>query len=291
MATRINQRILYRAVLEIVMEIPGISIRNLLDKVITSLHQSETVDLHGVDLSEAVLAALDNMFKTSKNWITCSIDTIPIIDEAQFRDVIWGRDHHARLSITQRGMEYLRSGRNRQAVTRSTREVDEESTAEAGVFEFQDMENTIQAMPAQKRARDIADERRTIARAINNRRGQAKFRQDLIEAYGQCLVTGCTYEPILEAAHIYPYSEGGNFSIENGLLLRADIHTLFDLGLIAICTLDDAYRIITSEFLDDTEYFEYSKQPLLIPEDSWYRPDKSALEEHIARSGLEYLCY
>lgn len=291
MATRINQRILYRTVLEIVMEIPGVSIRVLLDKVTTSLLQSKAVDFQDGELWELIIAATENMFSTGKNWITCSIDNRPILDQAQFMDVIRTRDHHARLSITQRGMEYLRLGRNHQAASRSTSEIDEESAEQAGIFEFWDMENLIQTMPALRRANDIANERRAIARAINNRRGQAKFRQDLIEAYGQCLVTGCTYEPILEAAHIHPYSEGGNFSIKNGLLLRADIHTLFDLGLIAICTLDDAYRVITSELLDNTEYFEYSKQPLLFPENSWYRPDKSVLEEHIARSGLDYLCY
>ena len=81
-----------------------------------------------------------------------------------------------------------------------------------------------------------------VRRAIIQRRGQRPFRQGLLAAYDyRCQVTQYTGEPALEAAHIYPYSEGGDHTndLRNGLLLRADIHTLFDLGLIKVapCTL------------------------------------------------------
>ncbi|PDW05043.1 HNH endonuclease [Candidatus Viridilinea mediisalina] len=102
---------------------------------------------------------------------------------------------------------------------------------------------------------------------------------------------GCTFKPILEAAHITPYCYGGTFSIENGLLLRAEIHTLFDLGMITIYAEKDPMIIKISELLDNTEYVEFHNQPLLIPKESDYSPDKYALERHSERYNLDYLCY
>lgn len=49
-----------------------------------------------------------------------------------------------------------------------------------------------------------------------------------------CAVSGCSTEAALEAAHIEPFSQGGADTVENGLLLRADIHRLFDRNLVAI---------------------------------------------------------
>lgn len=70
---------------------------------------------------------------------------------------------------------------------------------------------------------------------IRLRRGQPKFRQALMRLYGRkCAVTGEGPEDVLEAAHIEPHSLSGRNSTDNGLLLRSDIHTLFDLGLLTI---------------------------------------------------------
>jgi len=74
-----------------------------------------------------------------------------------------------------------------------------------------------------------------IMRQIKERRGQQKFRQSLRQIHhDQCMVTGCNIPDILEAAHIFSYSRDHNNHITNGLLLRADIHTLFDLDLLGI---------------------------------------------------------
>jgi predicted restriction endonuclease len=82
--------------------------------------------------------------------------------------------------------------------------------------------------------------RERISRSIAQRRGQPKFRKDLLEAYGyHCAITGCDAEEALEAAHITPYCETGVNAIYNGLLLQADIHTLFDLSLITIAPGDN----------------------------------------------------
>lgn len=72
-------------------------------------------------------------------------------------------------------------------------------------------------------------------RAIATRRGAPKFRKALLAAYGgRCCITGCAVEGVLEAAHIRPYAGDGTNAVSNGLLLRADVHTLLDLGLLAI---------------------------------------------------------
>ena len=72
-------------------------------------------------------------------------------------------------------------------------------------------------------------------REITMRRGREQFRNNLFAQYGRrCLVTGCNIVDILEAAHIDPYRHESHNHPGNGLLLRADIHTLFDLNLLGI---------------------------------------------------------
>ena len=79
------------------------------------------------------------------------------------------------------------------------------------------------------------DEREVTRRQIRARRGQARFRQALRMRYGDtCLVTRCRLPDLLEAAHISPYRGEKDHHLSNGLLLRADIHTLFDLNLLGI---------------------------------------------------------
>jgi 5-methylcytosine-specific restriction protein A len=82
---------------------------------------------------------------------------------------------------------------------------------------------------------DEVDRRAIIQRQIKERRGQGAFRDALRARYGdRCLVTGCEVLAVLEAAHIKPYRGENDNDPENGLLLRADVHTLFDLDLLGI---------------------------------------------------------
>jgi hypothetical protein len=79
------------------------------------------------------------------------------------------------------------------------------------------------------------DRREIVDRQIRERRGQQQFRDALRKRYGDhCLVTGCDVLSVLEAAHISPYRGEDDNHPTNGLLLRADIHTLFDLDLLGI---------------------------------------------------------
>lgn len=81
----------------------------------------------------------------------------------------------------------------------------------------------------------IIEARRTVLREISVRRGQPQFRKRLIARYGmQCQVSGAAFAGLLEAAHIRPYAVSSDNSAANGLLLRSDLHTLFDLGILLI---------------------------------------------------------
>jgi hypothetical protein len=81
--------------------------------------------------------------------------------------------------------------------------------------------------------RDDQDLRQFYARRI--RRGQSRFRKALLTLYNnQCAFTGVTEDRVLEACHILPHAWTGNNQLDNGLILRADLHTLFDLRLATV---------------------------------------------------------
>ncbi len=70
---------------------------------------------------------------------------------------------------------------------------------------------------------------------VRVRRGQQAFRGGLVKRFGNtCAITGSQPLEALEACHLYPYADVGEHDLKGGLLLRRDLHRLFDLGLIAI---------------------------------------------------------
>lgn len=90
---------------------------------------------------------------------------------------------------------------------------------------------------------EIAAERQRRLADVWERPGQAKFRRAVFEMFGtRCLVSGCETLAVLEAAHIVPVSCGGGDDPWNGIPLRADIHRLFDAGIITF----DAYILTVS---------------------------------------------
>lgn len=117
-----------------------------------------------------------------------------------------------------------------------------------------------------------------VVREIWARRGQAKFRSELIEAYGgKCAITGCDEKEVLEAAHIIPYREEQTYSLNNGLLLRADIHTLFDLFYISINP--NTGRVVVSSKLSE-DYRSYNHKPMILPVKQEHYPDGEAISMH-----------
>lgn len=115
-------------------------------------------------------------------------------------------------------------------------------------------------------------------RAIRTRRGQPDFRRRLLDAYGcTCAVTGCKIRSVLEAAHIIPHADGTDYKVDNGLPLRADIHTLFDLLLL---TVSPDYRIFTNRELAGSEYEKLNGQEIRLPRNEKNCPSPEKLAKH-----------
>lgn len=124
----------------------------------------------------------------------------------------------------------------------------------------------------------IPDDRRRVLREIAQRRGQAAFRAELLTIYNErCAITGSRCVEVLEAAHVVPYADGGSTSWRNGVLLRSDIHTLFDLHLI---TIDERGRVRLSPQLTSNEYRQYHGMKAKLPRNPKQRPTKAALRAH-----------
>jgi HNH endonuclease len=131
----------------------------------------------------------------------------------------------------------------------------------------------------------IIDARDRVLSSIVRRRGRPAFRQTLLVAYnGQCAISGCTVEAVLDAAHIVPYMGPATNHPGNGLLLRTDLHTLFDLKLIAVDV--ENMCLLVSPFLAGTCYDEYRGRLIRIPAEPGDRPSPEALEKHREESGL-----
>lgn len=96
------------------------------------------------------------------------------------------------------------------------------------------------------------DLRMRLSRIIKMRRGQKSFRANLLNHSQNCAISGCKITEILEAAHVFPYRNETHNQISNGILLRSDIHGLFDLDFIAIHptkkTIHLSTEIVNSEY-------------------------------------------
>lgn len=121
------------------------------------------------------------------------------------------------------------------------------------------------------------DEKERVLQEIVRRRGQQKFRENLIVAYnGMCAVTGCDVVAALEAAHILPYSGPKSNHVSNGLLLRSDIHVLFDLNLLGINPKTLTVNMATQ--LQNTNYAKHKGKHITVPSHSSKCPNKNALK-------------
>ena len=116
------------------------------------------------------------------------------------------------------------------------------------------------------------------------RLGQGAFRVLVTDAYSRrCSITGERTLPVLEAAHIKPYAESGPHYISNGLLLRSDLHKLFDNGYI---TITKDYKVEVSsrikvEFQNGKEYYQYhGKNMNFLPLREFDRPNEKFVDWH-----------
>lgn len=216
--------------LQSTQERPNITVRKLVDIAHSEVERKAKRSINFELFWSSAIRILQNMYSRQKNWIECHIDGRPEETGNLLAIISSDRDSLLGLTITQRGRDQLVDPDENRAKNAPPRQ-DIQRLVDMQVFRFEGMKGLVNSARFPKLAKTTISERQLIAASIKGRRGQTKFRQDLLKVYGQCLVTGCQYEPILEAAHIEPYFLGGTFAVENGLLLRADMHTLFDLGL------------------------------------------------------------
>ena len=127
----------------------------------------------------------------------------------------------------------------------------------------------------------LKDERGKKLGEIIERRGQPDFRNKLIAAYsGRCAIYGCDAVAALEAAHIVPYTRPQSNHFTNGLL-RADIHTLFDLDLIGIEL--ESMAISLALAIKATVYAKLDGKKLLLPVNAADIPNREALAQRWER--------
>jgi putative restriction endonuclease len=118
---------------------------------------------------------------------------------------------------------------------------------------------------------------------VRPRLGQGAFRVVVTDAYARrCAVSGEKTLPILDAAHIRSYADGGEHEGSNGLLLRTDIHKLFDLGYV---TVDQDHRFVVSgrlkaDFDNGKHYYDLHGTTLRPPSLPALQPSYGALEWH-----------
>jgi len=160
-------------------------------------------------------------------------------------------------------------------------------TFDTAVNEGLSLWNTVSARLRERAAQDLegVEAQRYGADYLTHARlGQGAFRVLVTDAYHRrCAITGERTLPVLEAAHILPFAKSGPNLVSNGLLLRSDLHTLFDQGYLTIAE-DGRVEVssrIKEEFENGREYYKHHGERLLVvPERQEDRPAPDFLRWH-----------
>ncbi len=115
------------------------------------------------------------------------------------------------------------------------------------------------------------------------RLGQGIFRIQVTEAYDRrCAVTNERTLPALDAAHIKPYADDGLHTVNNGILLRRDLHALFDKGYVTVnpSMVFEVSRKIKEEYENGRDYYRLHGTQIRLPVNPLNRPSKEYIEWH-----------
>ena len=136
---------------------------------------------------------------------------------------------------------------------------------------------------AEPAASGVASEMWGAPMSVRPRLGQGTFRSLVTDCYGRrCAVTGEKALPVLDAAHIQPVMAGGRHELANGLLLRSDLHRLFDRGYVTV-TPDGRFRVssrLKADFDNGEPYYPLEGAQLSVPDRAADRPRRELLEWH-----------
>ena len=160
-----------------------------------------------------------------------------------------------------------------------------ESTTGEGQVLWERVRAALMALPqvAETAVTDVPGAAYGTPTLVAPRLGQGAFRVIVTDAYERrCVVTGERTLPVLEAAHIRPYAQMGQHQVSNGLLLRSDLHTLFDRGYVTV-TPDKRLRVshrIHEEFANGRDYYAMDGQAIREPISPTMAPSRELLEWH-----------
>ena len=130
---------------------------------------------------------------------------------------------------------------------------------------------------------DLDAPRYAEAVLIKPRLGQGIFRVSVTEAYERaCAVSTEHSLPVLQAAHIIPYAENGSHEVSNGILLRSDIHRLFDLGYVTISP-DHKFEVsprLKAQYNNGRVYYDFHGKSIFLPKNTEKRPNPDHLSWH-----------
>jgi putative restriction endonuclease len=128
---------------------------------------------------------------------------------------------------------------------------------------------------------DEAVRRRPVE--VLQRLGQGAFRILVTDLYERrCAITREKTLPVLQAAHIQPVASGGSHRLSNGLLLRSDVHTLFDRGYLTV-TPERRVRVsrrLKADFDNGEHYYQLEGSTLWVPQSPEAQPRRDLLEWH-----------
>ncbi|MGM4892061.1 HNH endonuclease [Tardiphaga sp. 839_C3_N1_4] len=126
-----------------------------------------------------------------------------------------------------------------------------------------------------------ADERRRVLSEQVRRDGTAGFRNAVYHAWaGRCAISRVSVSQVLEAAHIFPYLGSATNDLRNGILLKSDLHILFDEHLLSLEYVDGALTVRTSKRLSGSPYAKYQDKVITLPHDRIHRPAPAVILQH-----------
>jgi HNH endonuclease len=128
------------------------------------------------------------------------------------------------------------------------------------------------------------DERRQVLSEQVRRDGAAAFRQGVFRAWGsRCAISRVGVCPVLEAAHIFPYLGSATNDLRNGILLKSDLHILFDAHLLSLEYVDGALTVRTSRRLEGSPYAKYQGKIITLPNELVHRPEPAVVFQHLEK--------
>ena len=117
------------------------------------------------------------------------------------------------------------------------------------------------------------------------RLGQKAFAAVVSAAYAhRCSLTGAKIRPVLQAAHIRPYAHEGEHRVDNGLLLRADVHIMFDQGFLGVHPAGRTLQVSSSlrdVYGNGEEFYARAGSPIALPARKADQPNAEFLAWHM----------